>query len=61
MRILHLTTHAHMGSITRYILDLGDEVAKRGHVVYAVSSGGGLEKKREFHYNVHTSIFGSVV
>ncbi len=42
LSILHLTTHLDIGGITRYIGVVAGEMAKRGHRMTVVSSGGAL-------------------
>ncbi len=45
MRILHITSHLNIGGITRSVLTLAKEGAKRGHEVTIASSGGSLGKE----------------
>lgn len=44
MKILHLTTHFNTGGITTYILTLSQQLARLGHHVCVVSSGGNMEE-----------------
>jgi glycosyltransferase involved in cell wall biosynthesis len=44
LNILHLTTHLNIGGISTYILMLGKAMAKKGHRVSVLSSGGEFEK-----------------
>ena len=43
MKILMLATHLNTGGITSYILNISRALTRRGHEVYAASSGGELE------------------
>lgn len=43
MKILHLTTHLNTGGITSYILGVGEAMAKDGHEISVLSSGGEKE------------------
>ncbi len=43
MRILHLTSHLHIGGISRYVLSLTQRLRERGHRVIIASDGGPLE------------------
>ena len=43
MRILHLTSHLHLGGITRYVLTLSQLQAAQGHQVLVASDRGQLE------------------
>lgn len=40
MNILILTTHLNKGGVSRYVINLAKGLKKRGHTVYAATSGG---------------------
>ncbi len=40
MRVLHVTSHLHIGGITRYVLSLSERLVKRGHHVIIAADGG---------------------
>ena len=45
MRILQVTSHLHVGGITRYVLALSERLVKQGHEVIIASDGGSAQPR----------------
>lgn len=45
MRILQITSHLHIGGISRYVLSLSKQLQAQGHSVIIASDGGDLESQ----------------